>query len=80
VSRSFPTYHWIYWLGPVLGAVLAAGFFILLKKMRYNECNPDPDWEDMQQFHPRHGPMKQHDHGEEGLQQHVETVEARRPT
>jgi aquaporin related protein len=23
VTGSFPSYHWIYWIGPVLGAFLA---------------------------------------------------------
>jgi aquaporin related protein len=79
VSRSFPGYHWIYWLGPLLGAVLAAGFFMLLKRMRYQYCNPDPDWEDMQHIHPRHGPMKHNrdEHGENHAP--LENVGARGP-
>jgi aquaporin related protein len=31
VLHTFETYHWIYWLGPALGALLAAGFYRLLK-------------------------------------------------
>ncbi|KPV77367.1 uncharacterized protein RHOBADRAFT_11628, partial [Rhodotorula graminis WP1] len=31
VSASFPGYAWIYWLGPALGATLAAAFYRLLK-------------------------------------------------
>jgi aquaporin related protein len=23
VNSSFPGYHWIYWIGPILGALLA---------------------------------------------------------
>lgn len=37
VARSFPGYHWIYWLGPALGACLAAAFYELLK---YLEVRP----------------------------------------
>lgn len=79
VSRSFPGYHWIYWLGPLLGAVLAAGFFTLLKRMRYQDCNPDPDWDDMQHIHPRHGPMKlnRDEHGEDHAP--IENAGARGP-
>lgn len=35
VSASFPGYSWIYWLGPALGATLAAGFYRLLKMLQY---------------------------------------------
>jgi aquaporin rerated protein, other eukaryote len=31
VEHSFPIYHWIYWLGPALGAFLAAGFYKFIK-------------------------------------------------
>lgn len=27
VNASFPGYFWIYWVGPLLGAALAAGFY-----------------------------------------------------
>lgn len=43
--QSFPTYHWIYWVGPALGALLAAGFFRILKTGRYEEANPGQDAE-----------------------------------
>ncbi|KAB5515609.1 hypothetical protein GE09DRAFT_1045725 [Coniochaeta sp. 2T2.1] len=39
MGGKFPTYHWIYWVGPVLGALLTSGFFIVLR-LRYGECNP----------------------------------------
>lgn len=31
VTHYFPIYHWIYWLGPGLGAFLAAGFYKFVK-------------------------------------------------
>ncbi|KAK6432843.1 hypothetical protein LTR95_010984 [Oleoguttula sp. CCFEE 5521] len=31
LNRHFPTYHWIYWLAPILGGILAAGFYKLTK-------------------------------------------------
>ncbi|KAK9324017.1 aquaporin-like protein [Lipomyces orientalis] len=40
---SFPNYHWIYWLGPILGAVLAAGLYKLLKILQYETANPGQD-------------------------------------
>lgn len=43
VSRTFPTYHWIYWVGPALGAILAAGYYKLNKLLSYEEANPGQD-------------------------------------
>ncbi|OLN90228.1 Aquaporin-1-like protein 3 [Colletotrichum chlorophyti] len=40
VVGDFPTYHWIYWLGPTLGSLVACGFYALLRNLRYYECNP----------------------------------------
>jgi aquaporin related protein len=30
-SADFPGYHWIYWVGPMLGAFVAGGFFHFIK-------------------------------------------------
>ncbi|ROV92515.1 hypothetical protein VSDG_06644 [Cytospora chrysosperma] len=42
-GRSFPGYHWIYWLGPVLGAAVASGFYRFVKWAHYEEANPGQD-------------------------------------
>lgn len=42
-STKFPSYHWIYWLGPLFGAALAASYYRLVKWARYEEVNPDQD-------------------------------------
>ncbi|KAB5542745.1 aquaporin-2 [Coniochaeta sp. 2T2.1] len=57
ITGHFGSYHWIYWVGPLLGALLASGFFVLLRRLRYRECNPGPDWEDMEKIHPTQGPL-----------------------
>ncbi|KAI2814640.1 hypothetical protein CBS115989_8403 [Aspergillus niger] len=36
INRSFPGYHWIYWVGPLLGSLLACGFFTFLKMFQYH--------------------------------------------
>ena len=41
VLWSFPSYHWIYWAGPLLGAVVAALFYKLLKVLEYESANPN---------------------------------------
>ncbi|RMJ10404.1 hypothetical protein CDV36_009968 [Fusarium kuroshium] len=42
-GASFPGYHWIYWVGPALGATLAALYYRLVKRMHYEEANPGQD-------------------------------------
>lgn len=42
-GRSFVGYHWIYWLGPVLGALLAAAYYRFVKWVHYEEVNPGQD-------------------------------------
>lgn len=44
VNHSFPGYFWIYWVGPLLGSLLASGFYAVLKYLRWKECNPGQDW------------------------------------
>lgn len=39
VSRSFHSYHWIYWVGPSLGALLASGFYMFVKALEYETVN-----------------------------------------
>jgi aquaporin related protein len=43
VNHNFAGYHWIYWLGPVLGSVIAAGFYKLIKILEYETANPGQD-------------------------------------
>ncbi|KAJ4180717.1 hypothetical protein NW755_011612 [Fusarium falciforme] len=42
-GASFPGYHWIYWVGPALGATLAALYYRLVKRLHYEEANPGQD-------------------------------------
>ncbi|KAK1830634.1 aquaporin-like protein [Podospora conica] len=48
VNGHFPPYFWIYFIGPILGALLASGFYALLKYLRWKECNPGQDWSDIE--------------------------------
>jgi aquaporin related protein len=43
VNRNFHGYHWIYWLGPMLGSLVAAGFYKFIKALEYETANPDQD-------------------------------------
>jgi len=42
-TKQFDEYHWIYWVGPLLGAVVATGFYEFLKILGYEAANPDQD-------------------------------------
>ncbi|KAL4733423.1 aquaporin-like protein [Aspergillus similis] len=44
VNRSFPGYHWIYWVGPLLGSLLACGFYYFLTFFSYESVNPGQDF------------------------------------
>ncbi|KAI1263648.1 aquaporin-like protein [Xylariaceae sp. FL1019] len=43
VTGVFHTYHWIYWFGPILGGLLAAGVYKSLKLLEYETANPGQD-------------------------------------
>ncbi|KAG8850132.1 hypothetical protein FRB96_000507 [Tulasnella sp. 330] len=40
VISGFTSTHWIYWLGPFLGSLLATAFYTLLKHIEYWRLNP----------------------------------------
>lgn len=42
--RTFPSYHWIYWLGPALGALIAVGLYRFVKVLEYETANPGQDF------------------------------------
>lgn len=44
VLHSFPSYHWIYWVGPGIGGVVAAGFYHLINILEYETANPGQDF------------------------------------
>ncbi|PWW71958.1 aquaporin-like protein [Tuber magnatum] len=43
VTRDFPGYHWIYWVGPALGAALGAAVYKILLLVNYKTLNPGQD-------------------------------------
>ncbi|RHZ50577.1 hypothetical protein CDV55_100952 [Aspergillus turcosus] len=53
INRSFPGYHWIYWVGPLLGSLLACGFYTFLRMFKYESVNPGQDFNE---WEAKHGP------------------------
>lgn len=49
--HSFPGYHWIYWLGPLLGTLLAVGFYRFVKLLEYETANPGQDFNEQEAEH-----------------------------
>lgn len=46
VLHSFENYHWIYWLGPLMGSTLAAGFYRFIKWLEFETVlGPEDDGE-----------------------------------
>lgn len=43
ILHDFYSYHWIYWVGPILGALLASGFYMFIKALEYETVNPEAD-------------------------------------
>lgn len=43
ITGVWPGHHWIYWLGPLLGALLAVFFYKLMKMLDYATANPGAD-------------------------------------
>jgi aquaporin related protein len=43
ILGSFYSYHWIYWVGPILGSLVATGFYLLVKALEYETVNPEQD-------------------------------------
>ncbi|KAL8635764.1 MAG: hypothetical protein Q9228_006779, partial [Teloschistes exilis] len=39
----------IYWLGPILGALLASGFYKFIKMLEYETANPGQDFDEREQ-------------------------------
>ncbi|KAG0272044.1 hypothetical protein BGZ95_000089 [Linnemannia exigua] len=70
VARSFTSDHWIYWLGPLFGAILAAALHILFRYFDYDQHNAGIDAENQAQFLRAQAAAAQHlGHNYNGQQQ-----------
>ena len=46
VVHTFESYHWIYWIGPLLGSLLASGFYKFIKMLDYETANMGQDFDE----------------------------------
>lgn len=56
VLHSFDAHHWIYWIGPFIGTLIAVIFYRLIKILEYEMVNPgqDGDFENDPTKNPNH--------------------------
>ncbi|KAF3761722.1 hypothetical protein M406DRAFT_64863 [Cryphonectria parasitica EP155] len=67
INGNFVSYIWIFFVGPGLGAILAAGLYHLLKAMGYETANPGQDDDGLETYRlhisrisPRHRQWESH--------------------
>ncbi|EKG20443.1 Major intrinsic protein [Macrophomina phaseolina MS6] len=46
ILHNFNGYHWIYWVGPGLGSLLAVVMYRLIKTLEYETANPGQDFDE----------------------------------
>ncbi|KAB2569374.1 Aquaporin-1, partial [Lasiodiplodia theobromae] len=58
IMHTFDGYHWIYWVGPALGSLLAVVLYRLIKTLEYETANPGQDFDEneTEAFHPGDDP------------------------
>jgi hypothetical protein len=61
VITGFVGYHWIYWLGPFMGSLLAFAVYKLFKWLDYQTANPGQDDDDLERGNPHRCGFR-HDH------------------
>lgn len=53
VNHDFPEYHWIYWVGPIAGVLLAVLFYKLVKALEYETAQEHDEYQEVNPVLPR---------------------------
>ncbi|GME28761.1 Major intrinsic protein [Neofusicoccum parvum] len=63
ILHTFDGYHWIYWVGPALGSLLAVVMYRLIKTLEYETANPGQDFDEneIEAFDPGQDPQNPED-------------------
>lgn len=61
VMRDFEGHHWIYWVGPLLGSLVAASFYQILKSLEYEPLQPGQHVADAHHSDPTDAPRRYDD-------------------
>ena len=51
ILANFEHYHWIYWVGPILGSLMASSLYKLMKMLEYETANPGQDFDEHEKEH-----------------------------
>ncbi|KAI0852088.1 aquaporin-like protein [Daldinia vernicosa] len=62
VIGSFYNYHWIYWIGPIPGSLLASSFYIFIKALEYETVNSQQDDNNEAHTEPKSDPQHLENH------------------
>ncbi|KAH8886257.1 aquaporin-like protein [Thozetella sp. PMI_491] len=57
VMTEFVSYHWIYWLGPFMGSILAWAIYSLFKYLQFQLANPTQDSDNLEEGRPPASPV-----------------------
>lgn len=47
ITNQYDSEHWVYWVGPFIGSLLAVGFYKFIKMLEYEMANPGQDGDDV---------------------------------
>lgn len=47
ITHTFDSEHWIYWVGPFIGSLIAVCFYRFIKTLEYEMANPGADGDDV---------------------------------
>lgn len=73
ILGKFDGYHWIYWVGPVSGAIVAVVFYRVIKFLEYETANPGADSDGRDVRHDdRYGESSNEHHHASKMNQSVE--------
>ncbi|RDW91489.1 aquaporin-like protein [Coleophoma crateriformis] len=72
VTWTWDHEHWIYWVGPIIGSLIAVFFYKFIKMLEYEMANPGQDGDDVN--NPMKNEQKRREIEEEARQQRIRRI------